>query len=308
MTKHPQRNLQSHLEDFKAYLLHNRYSQSTIAVHQLRIKRLNQWSTSQGIAQGAMTYPQLLQYIKYLQTSKNYQRRSINNELRAVKLYYDYLMETNLAAENPATDTAIRGTITKAITQSLDPDDLEDLYYQYPVTHHDTFFRATKLRDKVVLGLVVFQGVTPIELHHMQIVHLQLEKAKVAIPGTRKSNGRTLRLQPCQMLAMAEYQTKVRPYLANRYKNDNPEKLFFGRIEQQHATVARLLRYMKTQNQNVKNGGTIRTSLIISWLKQYGLRKVQYMAGHRYISSTERYLQDDLESLQEMVTQFHPIT
>ncbi|CAI8389838.1 MAG: Uncharacterised protein [Polaribacter sejongensis] len=31
------------------------------------------------------------------------------------------------------------------------------------------------------------------------------------------------------------------------------------------------------------------------------------MAGHRYISSTERYLQDDLENLHEIVNNFHPI-
>jgi len=31
------------------------------------------------------------------------------------------------------------------------------------------------------------------------------------------------------------------------------------------------------------------------------------MAGHRYISSTERYVQDDLENLHEMIESFHPI-
>jgi len=32
-----------------------------------------------------------------------------------------------------------------------------------------------------------------------------------------------------------------------------------------------------------------------------------YMEGHRYISSTERYLQDDLENLHEIVNNFHLI-
>ena len=35
--------------------------------------------------------------------------------------------------------------------------------------------------------------------------------------------------------------------------------------------------------------------------------KTQYLAGHRYISSTEKYLQDDLENLHEIVNNFHPI-
>ena len=50
-----------------------------------------------------------------------------------------------------------------------------------------------------------------------------------------------------------------------------------------------------------------RASVITNWLGHYNLRKVQYLAGHRYISSTERYLQDDLENLHEIVNNFHPI-
>ncbi|WP_299213255.1 hypothetical protein [uncultured Dokdonia sp.] len=39
----------------------------------------------------------------------------------------------------------------------------------------------------------------------------------------------------------------------------------------------------------------------------HNIREVQYMAGHRYISSTERFLQDDIENLQEMIDNLHPI-
>ena len=31
------------------------------------------------------------------------------------------------------------------------------------------------------------------------------------------------------------------------------------------------------------------------------------MIGHRYISSAERYVQDDLENLQEVIDNLHPI-
>jgi len=43
-------------------------------------------------------------------------------------------------------------------------------------------------------------------------------------------------------------------------------------------------------------------------LTKYNLRQVQYLAGHRYISSTEKYVQDDLENLHEIVNNFHPIS
>ena len=44
----------------------------------------------------------------------------------------------------------------------------------------------------------------------------------------------------------------------------------------------------------------------VEYLKQYNLREVQYLAGHRYISTTESYQQNDMEGLQEELNQFHP--
>ena len=60
-------------------------------------------------------------------------------------------------------------------------------------------------------------------------------------------------------------------------------------------------------NYTIKNAQQIRASVISNWLKDYNIREVQYMAGHQYISSTERYLQDDLEGLQEMIEKLHPV-
>ena len=65
---------------------------------------------------------------------------------------------------------------------------------------------------------------------------------------------------------------------------------------------------LKTLNNNFTDVKQIRTSVIIHWLKQYNLRKTQYLAGHKYISSTERYVQDDLESLHETINTFHPFS
>jgi site-specific recombinase XerD len=58
---------------------------------------------------------------------------------------------------------------------------------------------------------------------------------------------------------------------------------------------------------NVKNAKHIRASVIAKWVKMHNLRKAQYLAGHRYISSTESYLQNDMEGLKEEVDKFHPM-
>jgi integrase/recombinase XerD len=57
----------------------------------------------------------------------------------------------------------------------------------------------------------------------------------------------------------------------------------------------------------IKNLNQIRASVITKWLKIYNLREVQYRAGHKYISSTESYLQNDMEGLQEEINMYHPL-
>lgn len=53
-------------------------------------------------------------------------------------------------------------------------------------------------------------------------------------------------------------------------------------------------------------GIEVRGSVITRWLKAYNLRKVQYMAGHRYISSTEAYQINDLDDLTEAIDKYFP--
>ena len=51
----------------------------------------------------------------------------------------------------------------------------------------------------------------------------------------------------------------------------------------------------------------IGTYEVANWLQHYILRKVQYMTGHKYVSSTERYRTDNLEDLQKEVENYHPL-
>jgi len=42
-------------------------------------------------------------------------------------------------------------------------------------------------------------------------------------------------------------------------------------------------------------------------LESHNIREVQVMAGHRYISSTEKYRQDNYKKLEEAIINFHPL-
>jgi len=56
------------------------------------------------------------------------------------------------------------------------------------------------------------------------------------------------------------------------------------------------------------NAQTIRQSVIANLLKQgHDLSLVQAFAGHKYPSSTERYKQNEVETLREAVQRHHPM-
>ncbi len=294
--------------DFTTYLITNNYSNSTIKVHILRIKRFKQWIKDYGLQPKQLQYNDLLQYIQYLRKERNYTESSTNNDIRAVKIYFDYLIEIGIIGENPAENTHIKGKHEQVIIDILSEEELEDLYYSYESEHQDIYFKASRLRDKIVLGLLVFQGIKPIEIYHLQDEYLDLRKGQIDIPSTRRSNKRTLNLKPLQIIEFLTYTQTTKQYLSKRIKTHNDEQLIYGSIDQIRTIGSRIIKNLKKYNNKVKNLNQIRSSIIINWLNQNNLRKTQYLAGHRYISSTERYQQDDLENLHEIVNNFHPIS
>jgi integrase/recombinase XerD len=64
---------------------------------------------------------------------------------------------------------------------------------------------------------------------------------------------------------------------------------------------------MKKINPKIISASQIRHSIITHWLSKFDLRKVQYMAGHRFVSSTEWYKPDNLEELKREINLYHPL-
>lgn len=75
------------------------------------------------------------------------------------------------------------------------------------------------------------------------------------------------------------------------------ERLFTGRndIENLKNTLLHLNYALRKLKPKVKHAVQIRQSVITEWLKEKDLRTVQDMAGHRYVSSTERYQTTNLK-------------
>ena len=152
---------------------------------------------------------------------------------------------------------------------------------------------------------MMYQGLNTADLGNLQIEHLQLSKGKIYVPSTTRSNARKLELKPWQIMEYIAYQDEIRPIIQDKTQNNS--ELLFNSNARFNSIIYHIFKKLKKYNQKVENIKQIRTSVIANWLGNYNLRKVQYFAVHRYISSTERYLQDDLGNLHEIVNNFHPI-
>jgi integrase/recombinase XerD len=69
----------------------------------------------------------------------------------------------------------------------------------------------------------------------------------------------------------------------------------------------RLSAEIRQQQKAFINFKQVRTSVIVGWLSACNLRQVQYMAGHRFVSSTEKYYLHHIEDLKADIDKFHPL-
>lgn len=242
----------------------------------------------------------------------------INRKVAAVRKYYSYLQKRGRINSNPADGLHLRTRKKSIPTGMLTEVELKLLYEGYQVTDLRT------ARNKVILSLMVNQAVTTDDIGRLEPVHLLLREGKIRIPGSRHEAGRTLDLAASQVIELQEYLQKIRPEILGSVKKknitpgrkaENPDheklsrQLFIsmnGSGEMKNSLM-HLVRALRQINPKIRSCRHIRQSVITIWLKRYDLRTVQYMSGHKRISSTERYQVGYLEDLQESINKCHPL-
>ena len=256
-------------------------------------------------------YNDILAFIEHLkQTGRS--TRNINTHLTALRHHYNSLnTETN-----PAEGIILKGTNRNIPKDLTEEKELTELYETHPVyTNRDK-------RNKAILGILINQAPTTEELHKLEPRHLLLEKGKIIIPGSRRSNQRTLKLQPAQILELHNYIENIRPEIIKNIHQKRPSRkpdtINKERINQQlfisingdtniKNSLLHMFRSIKKKYPNIKNAKQIRLSVITNKLKTHNLREVQYFAGHKYVSSTEKYKLGNIENLKKQINKYHPL-
>lgn len=284
--------------NFNEYRYKNGYSEKSISVQNSHVNRLKNWCVNQNVNLEEINYNQTLQFIDS-ERQRGILNQTIIREINSIRIYFDYLLEVGKLQQNVIRRIKIRNTPKKAIAETLSSEQLETIYQSFsnlPEWEHRT--KTTKelhKRNTVILGLLVYQGLTSGETGKLETSHINLAEGKIYVPSTKKSNARTLKLQANQILPIKTYieEFKPKPYLF-------PSK-------KQSDMICNIISQVKKNHPEIIDSRQIRTSVIMNWLKTNNIRQVQYMTGHKSIRSTEQYKQQDLSDLAKQLEMFHPL-
>ena len=248
------------------------------------------------------TYSDIMNYVGKLR--KQYDKpETIKCTLHGIKKYYAWLVATGQRNDHPCRFLNLKDKQNRSIQ-------LQDLFTSEELEGLlDRRERYTKLktRNQVIIGLLIYQGITTGELTRIELQDINLDTAEIYIKASSKQNSRTLKLKPKQILPLHKYIHEIRPELL-RTKTRN---LIINKLgkpengEQISYLVSTFKHLFAERNLNPKK---IRQSVIANFLKAGNdLRVVQVFAGHKYPSATENYKQVGVEQLKKLVAKYHPL-
>lgn len=312
------------MEKFIQYMQGRNYSKTTQGMYLRSVNLFLEWINKE---QTQITKKDVLKYLEYLKQQKNLKNVSRKMELTGMNHYFTFLYQSEQTTQNPCSFLKIRGIEKISLYKTFTPEQLTQLfddYYTVFVKNYDytrtplnrlTETKLNKERNAVILNLLINQGTTTREIDKMLLQDIDLIKATIKIRGGKRSNERNLQLKAEQIGLLINYIQHIRPQFLTA-TNQESEKLFFpypntgNQKSRNPESITDLFKPLTAQVKTIEahfiNFKQVRASVITNWLKVYGLRKTQYMAGHRYIRGTEYYLPNNLEDLTNDISKHHP--
>ncbi len=245
------------------------------------------------------SYQDIMDYVSELR--KQYKPQMIKVVLAGLKKYYQYLVQEGKRNDNPCKNIFLKDKRKEIQLQDLfSTKELEFLM------EREERYGILEIRNKVVLSLLIYQALPVGSMVSLQLKDIDLEKGEIYIKSNNTTNARTLSLKTNQILLFHKYIEEIRPQLLKR-KSQSFIITKLGSPEKGDGINYVVSTFQSFYPDRKLNPKTIRQSVIHNLLKEgKDLRLVQYFAGHKYPSSTERYKSSDVDVLKEWVEKYHP--
>jgi len=283
-----------HKNKFKKQLQIKGYANSSIESYIRRLEHYEKWCKLKQSIKIESDKVLAYQYFKYLQ-QRTSNSRTLNRELQPLKLYYRLCRKNN-----PFEFIYVTSHKAIIVTNFFNKEELENIYDNYPQNS------IYEIRDKVLLSFYIFQGVKSREAKNIETSDIDLNGSKILLRGDKRTNQRKIGLNIKQILLLNEYINNHRVELLGRRKSNQLIIISNSNFAQQNL-LQRLSEKLKKSINGFEALSQIRASIIHNWVKEYDLRKAQYLSVHRYISTTEKFIVKYLKELQNAVDNFSPL-
>jgi len=300
---------------FREYLIIKGYSTATVNTTVRVVEYLRQWADKEHIpGMEEISYSDMMAFVSW-SGQGGASQKTVAGYLTHIRKYYDWLISEGIIKDNPVSCIKVQGIKRGVYYDVLSPEQLQALYDNYPVeiVHEagkiippQELNTLSRRRNKVILNLLIHQGLRVEEVAALRVQDLQLREGKITIHAQRRTAARVMALESYQVYVLMDYLQDVRKRLLPA--GIVTDRLFVQRKggENFYGITQMLLSHLRKIDSRIKNLDQVRASVIVHWIKQYDLRKAQYLAGHKYVSSTEAYKQNMLDGLKEDIAKFHP--
>jgi len=270
------------MKNFSQHLQQQNIADSTAKLY---VREVNHYLKFLGVQKKEPTNASKKDLLNYLQQTDDKRNVNRGTKLKLVgtlKHYYNYLNQ-EFGTENITHHLKIRGGKKKQIRELFTTEELELICEDYYFQHEDN------LKEYLILCFTAFQALRIAEINRISSDDIDLRKGTIKVSSSKKIRERMLVLLPVQIASLMQYFTQN-----ESFKIGNNDKVS-------------LLRSLRKLDSKFQDFTQIRSSVITVWIKNHGLRKAQYMAGHKYIGSTEKHLAGEFESLQKDLEIYHPL-
>lgn len=221
--------------DFKAYLKNKGKSKTTVEAYHYHILNFLSFLDKDNTEVENCTEKEIMLYLNEL-NKKELSQQTKKLRLYPIKHYFDYLIENKKAKSNPAKKIKLKGVQQQKIYPILSQQELQSIIDNYhtptnehPKSHHNWFtsYKLSRERNKVIISLLINQGITTAEVGRILLEDIDLRKGEIHIRGGRILRDRTLELKSHQIIDLMEYQYQTRAELT-KYHKEPTNQLFLS--------------------------------------------------------------------------------
>jgi integrase/recombinase XerD len=267
----------------------DRFSPKSLPSYRYGIRLYLSWIGEEASAQMA-TYTDVVSYLNYLRKADR-KPRTISNYLFAVKLYYRWLQQTGRREDHPCARLVLRDLVDRSVRMDklYSAEQLKDLAAeQWP-----------NPRNQVIVGLLVHQALMVSEVVALLVGDIELAAGEIFVGQSVSNRARKLPLLAAQVL-------ELQVLMAGRSVAEHLILTRYGKALQA-SSISRMINSHRPKDHRFLPS-RIRQSVIAHKLQAgHDTRIVQAFAGHRQLSTTEGYKQDELERLRAGIVKYHPL-